>query len=99
MRARRLASIEAGAPWVAFAGRRAAVDVGSPPQPALQIADLKLEADTGGVGILVGGPGLNVARFADTDEAPRVACAGDIRLLSDPQEGGGTSRTLPISRP
>lgn len=57
---------------VAFAGRRAAVHVADLDAPALVIDELKLRAPGRGVGLLVSGPGLHVARFAWSDEVPSL---------------------------
>jgi hypothetical protein len=53
-------------------GVRADVYVGDVERPALAIGDLKLPVRPGGVGIQVGGPGLRVARFTWTDQAPEL---------------------------
>jgi hypothetical protein len=63
-------------PWftlrVAFAGERADVWVGDLDRPALRVAQLKLDARAGAIGLLVGGPGLRVARFAHSDTPPAL---------------------------
>jgi len=54
---------------VAFSGGRGEVFVGDSPAPALAIDGLKLGQTSGRIGILVGGPGLRVARFGYATEA------------------------------
>lgn len=49
---------------VAFAAERAEVFVGDLERPALAIGRLRHGAVNGGIGLLVGGPGLHVARLA-----------------------------------
>jgi hypothetical protein len=51
---------------IAFAGERAEVFVDDLVEPALVVRRLKHGAVSGGVGLLVGGPGLHVARVALT---------------------------------
>jgi hypothetical protein len=55
---------------VVFAGSRAEVFVGDMDRPALEVAELKMPVAAGGVGLLIGGPGLFVSRFAYADVAP-----------------------------
>jgi hypothetical protein len=55
---------------VAFAGDRAEAYVDDMDDPALVFGRLKVPVAEGGIGILVGGPGLHVARFAYDDGAP-----------------------------
>ena len=52
---------------VAFAGPRAEVFVGDLDKPALAIRELKRAPAAGGVGVMAGGPGLHVLRFAYDD--------------------------------
>jgi hypothetical protein len=54
---------------VAFSGSRSEVDVGETTEPTLAIAELKRPAVSGRVGVLVGGPGLHLARFAYEERA------------------------------
>ncbi|HYK95604.1 MAG TPA: hypothetical protein VE011_07060 [Candidatus Dormibacteraeota bacterium] len=49
---------------VVFAGTRAEVFVGDLQTPALVVAELKMPVAIGGIGILIGGPGLFVSRLA-----------------------------------
>jgi hypothetical protein len=58
---------------IAFAGTRADAFVGDLAEPALRIRELKRGVAAGGIGILVGGPGLRLARFAYADMAPALA--------------------------
>jgi hypothetical protein len=58
---------------VAFAGSRAEVFVGDLTSPTLRVAELKRPPAPGGIGLLVGGPGLRVARFAYDGVAPVIA--------------------------
>ena len=60
---------------VAFDDGRGEVFVGDRDVPALVIAELKMAQASGRVGILVGGPGLHVARFA---------CGAEVDLASSP---------------
>ncbi len=62
---------------VAFAGERGEVDVGETTEPTLAIAELKRGVVPGRVGVMVGGPGLHLARFAYDDAAP-VAFRGAV---------------------
>jgi hypothetical protein len=55
---------------VTCAGRRATAHVADPTAPALVIDEQKLSASSGGIGLLVAGPGLHVARFAYSDATP-----------------------------
>jgi hypothetical protein len=55
---------------IAFAGERAEAYVADLERPALSIGPLRHGAVGGGVGLLVGGPGLHVARLAWSAEAP-----------------------------
>ena len=55
---------------VAFAGTRAEVYVGDLTEPVLRMAELKRAPGRGGIGLLVGGPGLHVARFAYSSARP-----------------------------
>jgi hypothetical protein len=50
-----------------LAGSRAEVFVGDMDVPALEVAELKMPVAAGGIGILIGGPGLLVSRFAHGD--------------------------------
>ena len=52
---------------VVFEGARAEVFVGDMIAPALEVAELKMPVSAGSVGILIGGPGLYVSRFACSD--------------------------------
>lgn len=54
---------------VAWAGSRAEVFVGDLSTPAL-VSELKMPVTPGRIGILIGGPGLSIARFAYSDGAP-----------------------------
>jgi hypothetical protein len=54
---------------VVFAGDRAEAFVGDLESPALTIGRLRHGAASGGIGLLVSGPGLHVARFAWSDQA------------------------------
>jgi hypothetical protein len=54
---------------VVFNGRRAEVFVGDLATPALEVAELKMPVAAGGIGILIGGPGLFVSRFAYAEGA------------------------------
>lgn len=56
---------------VAFAGNRGEAYIGDMGRPALVFGGLKVPVAEGGIGLLVGGPGLRVARFA-YDDAPPV---------------------------
>ncbi len=58
---------------VAFSGPRADVYVGDLSTPALRIVELKRPPAAGGVGLLVGGAGLRVARLAWSSERPILA--------------------------
>ena len=60
---------------VAVRDGRGEVFVGDRDAPALVIAELKMPQASGGVGILVGGAGLHVARFA---------CGAEVDLASSP---------------
>jgi hypothetical protein len=53
-----------------FVGARAEVFVGDMATPALVVAELKMPVAAGGIGILIGGPGLLVSRFAYAETAP-----------------------------
>lgn len=53
---------------VVFAGERAEVFVGDLERPALSIGRQRQGLVSGGIGLLVGGPGLYVARYAWSDE-------------------------------
>ena len=53
-----------------FAGLRAEVFVGDMSTPALEATELKMPEASGGAGLLIGGPGLFVSRFAWSAEPP-----------------------------
>jgi hypothetical protein len=55
---------------VVFAGSRAEVFVADLERPALEVAELKMPVAAGRVGLLIGGPGLYVSRFAYAEGAP-----------------------------
>jgi hypothetical protein len=55
---------------VAFSGSRADAYVADLARPALRIGELKRGVAGGGVGLLVGGPGLRLARFAYSEATP-----------------------------
>jgi hypothetical protein len=57
---------------VAVAGRRATLHVADLDGPVLVIGELKLLKRGTGVGLLVGGPGLRIGRFAWSDEVPNL---------------------------
>jgi hypothetical protein len=57
---------------VAFSSRRATAHVADLTAPSLVIDEQKLAATTGGIGLLVAGPGLHVARFAYADATPSL---------------------------
>ena len=57
---------------VAFSGSRADVHVDDLVSPVLQVRELKRPPGPGGIGLLVGGPGLRVARFAYSAERPAL---------------------------
>jgi hypothetical protein len=63
-------------PWftirVVFIGQRAEVFVGDLDHPALAISELKAPVAEGRIGVLVGGPGLHLSRFAHSTEPPRL---------------------------
>jgi hypothetical protein len=70
-----------------FAGSRAEVFIGDTTAPALEATELKMPVTAGSVGILIGGPGLLVSRFAYSDapaafvgvgRAPAAAVAGIV---------------------
>ena len=63
-----------------FAGLRAEVFVGDMSTPALEATALKMPAASGGVGLLIGGPGLFVSRFAWSAEAPPFLGGGRAPL-------------------
>ena len=69
---------------VAFAGARADVYVGDLTTPALQIRDLKRTPAAGGIGLLVGGPGLAVARFAWSAERPTLTVLAAAHVAPHP---------------
>ena len=56
---------------VVFAGSRAEVFVGDAAAPGLEVAELKMPVVAGRIGMLIGGPGLFVSRFACADTPPR----------------------------
>jgi len=58
---------------LAFARGRAEVFVGDGGVPAVAIGELKLGRSSGRIGILVGGPGLHVARFAHDSQVTLVS--------------------------
>jgi hypothetical protein len=72
---------------VAFAGERGEVDVGETTEPTLAIAELKRAVAPGRVGVLIGGPGLHLARFAYDDAAP-VAFRGASAASPAPRSPG-----------
>jgi len=87
---------------VAFAGPRAEVFAADSASPALVIPELKRRSVSGGIGLLVGGPDLHVARFAWTDAAPvlpsdpsRPADSGSESVDADP----GVIRGWAVSEP
>lgn len=55
---------------VAFAGTRGEAYIDDMDQPALVFGRLKVPVSAGLIGIMVGGPGLHVARFAYDDRSP-----------------------------
>lgn len=55
---------------VVFAGSRAEVFVGDAAAPGLQVAELKMPVGPGRIGMLIGGPGLFVSRFAYAETPP-----------------------------
>jgi hypothetical protein len=55
---------------VAFAGSHGEAYLDDMDRPALVFGGLKAPCAAGGIGILVGGPGLHVRRFSYTDETP-----------------------------
>jgi len=57
---------------IATAGERAAIWVADLETPALVVEELKLGTATGGVGVLVSGPGLHISRFAVSNEVPSL---------------------------
>jgi hypothetical protein len=63
---------------IVFAGSRAEVFVGDMDRPALEVAELKMPVAAGGVGMLIGGPGLFVSRFAYSDAAPPFVGAAPV---------------------
>ncbi len=80
---------------VAFAGARADVYVGDLVSPVLQGSELKRPPAPGGIGLSVGGPGLRVARFAYSTEAPVLA--GPVRTPDAAH--AGTIRDWHVSDP
>jgi hypothetical protein len=69
---------------VVFAGSRAEVFVGDMRSPGLEVAELKMPVAAGAVGMLIGGPGLFVSRFAYSDVAVPFAGAGAALLAPTP---------------
>ncbi len=82
---------------VAFAGHRAEVDVGETNEPTLAIAELKRAVAPGRVGVMIGGPGVHLARFA-YDEAAPVAFRGGVASSTAPRLPGVVPEWL-ISSP
>jgi hypothetical protein len=80
---------------IATAARRAAVWVADLETPALVIDELRLPASSGGVGVLVGGPGLHVARFAMSDDVPSLP----EPMTSSGAAGPGVIRHWEVSEP
>ena len=72
---------------VAFAGGRAEVYVGDMTQPVMPIGELLRPVEAGRVGILAGGPGLHVSRFAYS--------AGPIRLRTRPRRRPAVEGVIP----
>ena len=68
-----------------FAGLRAEAFVGDMTTPALEATELKMPAELGGAGLLIGGPGLFVSRFAWSAEPP--AFRGTGRAPAPPVPG------------
>lgn len=77
---------------VVFAGSRAEVFVGDMAEPALEVAELKMPVVTGRIGMLVGGPGLFVSRFAYAETPAKFRGAG--RAWADPGDTGATGAAL-----
>ena len=74
-----------------FSGSRAEVFVGDMETPALEATELKMPVAAGGIGILIGGPGLLVSRFAWAEgpvafvgpgRSPAAAVPGIVRAWS-----------------
>lgn len=70
---------------VAFAGGRADLFLEDLAAPVLRVRELKLHAPTGGIGLLVGGSGLRVARFA---YSPAVPVLSEPMPPQDPAAAG-----------
>lgn len=77
---------------VVFAGSRAEVFVGDLGAPALEIAELKMPVVAGRIGMLIGGPGLFVARFAYADAAPAFVGTNPL----PPRLAGPLSGIVPV---
>jgi hypothetical protein len=80
---------------VAFAGDRAEAYLDDMEVPALTFQRLKVPVSVGGIGILVGGPGLRVARLAYDTARPVL----HGRALRAPRTAPGTIRDWQVSNP
>jgi hypothetical protein len=78
---------------VVFAGSRAEVFVVDMAAPALEVAELKMPVVPGRIGMLIGGPGLFVARFAYAD-APAPFRGTGLPPPADPGDAGATDAAL-----
>ncbi|MBI2781207.1 MAG: hypothetical protein HYX55_05370 [Chloroflexi bacterium] len=82
-----------------FSGTRAEVFVGDMATPALEVAELKMLVAAGGVGILIGGPGLLVSRFAYGDGAAPFVGAAPVPAVAVPGIVPAWSVSDPFSEP
>jgi hypothetical protein len=80
---------------VGFAGDRAEAYINDMEQPALALGRLRLPPAAGGIGVMVGGPGLRIARFAYDDATPALRA----RAPRAPRTAPGTIRDWFVSDP
>jgi hypothetical protein len=80
---------------VSFVDDRAEAYLDDMASPAMVFGRLKVPVSPGGIGILAGGPGLHVARFAYDDARPRLRG----RTPRAPLDAPGTIREWSVSDP